>query len=97
MRAGMRNPVRVTINVHSKIDNEVQSIPSTCVPRSPTDRIYNGQCSSLHNEYVAVNCDDKVNLLVKFLLAHSNEKIIVYFLTGAMVDFFWKVNGEKSA
>jgi ATP-dependent RNA helicase DDX55/SPB4 len=43
----------------------------------------------LQNLFVKVESDQKLNQLVDFLLKHKDEKVIVYFLTCACVNFFW--------
>lgn len=35
--------------------------------------------------------DQKLSALSHFIVENKDKKIIVYFLTGAMVDYFWKV------
>jgi len=47
--------------------------------------------STLQNYYMKCEADQKLSLLVHFLAKHSKEKIIVYFLTCACVNFFWKI------
>jgi len=37
------------------------------------------------------NFDDKLSQLLSFIAKKQNQKFIVYFLTCACVDFFWKV------
>ncbi|GAM25139.1 hypothetical protein SAMD00019534_083140 [Acytostelium subglobosum LB1] len=74
-RTGMRNPVKVSITVMQKDTMEVQSIPS-----------------SLNNYVMFVTLEDKFNQLIQFLSTNINRlKIIVYFLTCADVDYYYKV------
>lgn len=47
--------------------------------------------SSLDNYYLECGARDKLSWLADFLLTHPNEKVIVFFLTCACVDYFWKV------
>lgn len=46
---------------------------------------------SLVNTYVMLEGDQKLSALSHFIVENKDKKIIVYFLTGAMVDYFWKV------
>lgn len=47
--------------------------------------------TSLNNTYVMCNADEKLAQLVHFCNTHHKEKIIVFFLTCASVDYFAKV------
>lgn len=78
-RAGLRNPMRVQVAVASK----------------PTGKGGEGQAqggqvtpSSLSIYYLLCEADGKLGQLVHFLRAHRKEKVIVYFLTCAVVDFY---------
>jgi hypothetical protein len=78
-RAGLRNPMRVQVAVASK----------------PTGKGVEGQAqggqvtpSSLSIYYLLCEADGKLGQLVHFLRAHRKEKVIVYFLTCAVVDFY---------
>ncbi|KYR00091.1 putative RNA helicase [Tieghemostelium lacteum] len=74
-RTGMRNPVRVQVSVQSSHTLEVQSIPST-----------------LDNRYSICPPDEKFNRLLQFFSEKATQyKIIVYFLTCAQVDYFYKL------
>eukprot|EP01133_Synstelium_polycarpum_P013856 gene13856-16340_t len=74
-RTGMRNPVRVAVTVQAKDSLEVQSIPA-----------------SLNNMYMMVPLADKFNQLIHFLSTSVDKyKIIIYFLTCADVDYFYKL------
>ena len=72
-RAGLRNPVRVAVAVEYK-SKSVSSSQATP--------------SSLQVYYRIIDQHSKASELFNFLVAHSNEKIIVYFLTCACVDYF---------
>lgn len=47
--------------------------------------------NSLSNYYEITEPEQKLNNLVSFLLNHKQDKIIVFFLTCACVDYFTKV------
>lgn len=46
---------------------------------------------TLTNYYYSCNAEEKLELLVQFLKAHPDEKVIVFFVTTASVNYFWKV------
>lgn len=72
-RAGLRNPVRVAVAVEYK-SKSVSSSQATP--------------STLQVYYKIIEQSSKLCELFNFLAGHSNEKIIVYFLTCACVDYF---------
>lgn len=53
----------------------------------------NAYCDRLCNEYLVCDSRAKVAVLLEFLRAHSDEKVIVYFLTCACVDYFRLILG----
>jgi len=74
-RTGMRNPVKIAVTVKDVNTMEVQSIPST-----------------LDNRFMFVPVEERVNQLAHFINQHvDNNKIIIYFLTCASVDYFYKL------
>lgn len=88
-RAGLRNPVRVNVAVtvaqlagptHTSKQNCREAAPKmpNMVQRTPT---------SLQIQYIVCESTEKLPVLLSFLQEHSNEKVIVYFLTCACVDF----------
>ncbi|KAL6051400.1 ATP-dependent RNA helicase ddx55 [Balamuthia mandrillaris] len=83
-RAGLRNPVRVCVKVQSKRKgaSDVASSANTTQQRIP---------ASLRNYYMICESNEKLPHLVQFLATHAHQKFIIYFLTCACVDYFWKV------
>ncbi|PRP83597.1 ATP-dependent RNA helicase [Planoprotostelium fungivorum] len=77
-RAGMRNPVKISIKVEGKEGQSMQKTPQ-----------------KLENFYSFCEYDNRISQLVRFLNEHKENKIIVYFLTCAQVDYFSKVFKEK--
>eukprot|EP00033_Pygsuia_biforma_P005058 GCRY01005551.1.p1 GENE.GCRY01005551.1~~GCRY01005551.1.p1 ORF type:complete len:600 (+),score=84.63 GCRY01005551.1:123-1922(+) len=73
-RAGLRNPVKVSVRVSAKNSKKEQVTPS-----------------SLINHYMLVEPADKLSLLVELLQRHKENKVIVFVLTCAYVDFLSKV------
>eukprot|EP00040_Diaphanoeca_grandis_P021101 m.112363 g.112363 ORF g.112363 m.112363 type:complete len:787 (+) comp28189_c0_seq2:200-2560(+) len=82
MRAGLRNPVKISVRVENrknedKSDGKFQAIPST-----------------LRVRYMVVAPELKLANLVEFIRSETAvqpNKFIVYFLTCACVDYFGKV------
>ena len=75
-RAGMRNPVWVNVAIAAAKQKEQDKAQSQATP------------TSLSNYYLVTPLEEKLSRLVDFLRAHKDEKIIVFFLTCACVDFF---------
>ncbi|KAL4225163.1 ATP-dependent RNA helicase ddx55 [Mactra antiquata] len=77
IRAGLRNPVRVSIKEKARVQdfsNDIQKTPST-----------------LNNYYMIVESDEKLNQLVKFIQTHRRQKIMLFLSTCAGVDYFSKI------
>ncbi|KAL4433585.1 hypothetical protein ABPG75_000026 [Micractinium tetrahymenae] len=86
-RAGLRNPVRVNVAValaqpaDGKPARSHESVPAgalDAVQRTP---------STLQLQYILCDATQKLPQLVAFLEGHKADKIIVYFLTCACVDY----------
>ena len=54
------------------------------------DQVVQKTPTSLDNFFVMCNSDEKLSQLVQFLKTHPNDKVIVFFMTCACVDFFVK-------
>ena len=83
-RAGMRNPVWVNVAVAttSNRDNHKggrQGSTSQGEQLTP---------ASLSNYYTVSTLDEKLSRLVTFLQSHRDQKMIVFFLTCACVEFY---------
>ena len=79
IRAGLRNPVRVTIKeklVSGDRENEEQ------IQRTP---------ATLKNYYMIVEANEKFNQLLDFLQRRRKEKIMLFVSTCASVDYFSKI------
>ncbi len=79
-RAGMRNPVAVTVrsaNVHAIAPSS--GAPAESKPQVP---------EQLENRYILASLSKRHDLLIDFLEQHPNEKIIIYLLTCASVEWF---------
>ncbi|KAJ0979296.1 hypothetical protein J5N97_014770 [Dioscorea zingiberensis] len=77
-RAGLRNPVRVEVRAEAKPQGIVASREMASA-KTP---------SGLQIEYLTCEAEKKASLLVDFLLKNKSEKIIVYFMTCACVDYW---------
>eukprot|EP00536_Pseudo-nitzschia_multiseries_P003945 jgi/Psemu1/237110/estExt_Genewise1.C_630045 len=75
-RAGMRNPVLINVQNQALTKSGKQSESNTYTP------------TSLTNYYLVTKLEDKISRLVCFLQSHRHQKIIVFFLTCACVDFY---------
>ncbi|KAG5441184.1 ATP-dependent RNA helicase ddx55, partial [Clonorchis sinensis] len=78
LRAGLRNPVRVVVREQIDHTNAVSKALLTG-QRTP---------ATLNNYYTVVEPDAKFSLLIRFLLSHPNEKLLVFLATCACVDYF---------
>ena len=74
-RAGMRNPVWIDVAVHA-MDRDAIESKQQATP------------STLTNYYVVTPLPEKLSRLAAFLQDHKDEKVIVFFLTCACVDFY---------
>lgn len=75
IRAGMRNPVSIQVTVEDKDGKSSNQ-------KTPT---------SLSNYYTILPGDQKLLALINYLTEHTDKKIIVFFLTCAIVDYFEKI------
>lgn len=81
-RAGLRNAVRVNVTVAAVTGAEAkggESAEGGDVQKTPR---------GLNIQYIVCEADEKLPQLVSFLQRHKQEKVIVYFLTRACVDFY---------
>lgn len=73
-RAGLRNPVWVNVAVTSNSQDQTSRDQATP--------------ASLENYYIVPPLVEKFSRLAAFLQSHLNEKIIVFFMTCACVEFY---------
>ncbi|TGZ64266.1 hypothetical protein CRM22_006471 [Opisthorchis felineus] len=78
LSSGLRNPVRVVVREQIDHTNAVSKALLTG-QRTP---------ATLDNYYTVVEPDAKFSLLIRFLLSHPNEKLLVFLATCACVDYF---------
>lgn len=89
VRAGLRNPVRLTVRVTSK-HQQPPSLPRAAESDATKSLVQHNLPTTLRNFYVLVEPECKMALLVALLRSQEflNCKIIVYFATRASVDYF---------
>lgn len=93
-RAGMRNPVVVTVRVqHNKPSSSITSSTSTSASANTNTR-QQSIPSTLSNYYCIANYDKRLEITLRFLLQHVNDKIIIFCATCACVDFYANVIQE---
>nr|CCM19226.1 ATP-dependent RNA helicase, putative [Leishmania guyanensis] len=76
-RAGMRNPVSVTVRINSLNSANVD----TAKPQIP---------ERLSNFYAFTQASEKLDRLVEFLASHKDEKVLVYAMTCASVEWLYE-------
>lgn len=77
IRAGLRNPVRVT--VQSSAQQKKKAAQANCDVKTP---------SQLRNYYVKCGPENKLDLLISFLNQNSCRKILLFFATSCQVNYF---------
>ena len=91
-RIGMRNPVWIDVTIVTSQPaatvNDDQAAGEILTKNVRSVQKYQATPSTLVNYYVVAKLDEKMSRLAAFLQQHADEKIIVFFLTCACVDFF---------
>ncbi|KAL7490643.1 hypothetical protein ACHAWT_000199 [Skeletonema menzelii] len=95
VKSGMRNPVVVDVSVSAKQlkssdknESEQQLAKKESQQATP---------SSLTNYYIISPLDEKLSRLLAFLRQHSQEKVIIFFLTCACVEYYSAVLKELNS
>ncbi|EYU39497.1 hypothetical protein ABFS82_06G199900 [Erythranthe guttata] len=81
-KAGLRNPVRVEVKAEVKGQNDNASSQENSSSITP---------SGLHIEYLQCEADKKPLQLIDLLIRNKAQKMIVYFMTCACVDYWGAV------
>ncbi|KAH6830903.1 P-loop containing nucleoside triphosphate hydrolases superfamily protein [Perilla frutescens var. hirtella] len=81
-KAGLRNPVRVEVRAQIKRPKDITSSQQIASSKIP---------SGLHIEYLQCEADKKPLQLIDLLLKNKTQKIIIYFMTCACVDYWGAV------
>lgn len=85
-RAGLRNPVMINVSIAmSAPSNSIESTEDSSEMLAPEEQ---ATPSSLTNYYILSPLDEKISRLVAFLRQHKDEKVIVFFLTCACVEYY---------
>jgi ATP-dependent RNA helicase DDX55/SPB4 len=92
-KAGMRNPVWIHVAItNSSTPESRKALDTKSSTPSPStqNELQSNQAtpSSLVNYYIVTPLDEKLSRLVAFLESHCHEKVIVFFLTCASVEFY---------
>jgi len=96
-RAGLRNPVFVNVAIaHTPVPSPVPESQELRKDRGSSKSTENellkpeeqATPSSLTNYYIVAPLEEKISRLVNFLKEHRDEKIVVFFLTCAIVEFY---------
>mmetsp|Transcript_22121 Transcript_22121/g.27133 ORF Transcript_22121/g.27133 Transcript_22121/m.27133 type:complete len:770 (+) Transcript_22121:76-2385(+) len=97
-RAGLRNPVMINVAITSN-DSATSSETESGSKSGPNESNHGSSSSSitpveqatptsLTNYYIISPLDEQLSRLVAFLKQHQGEKIIVFFMTCANVEYF---------
>ena len=86
-RAGMRNPVAITVKVNNK--SNVSNAESSAVDARPAQS--QTTPSTLQSRYMVLEYDERITGLILFLLQNINNKIIVFCATCSCVDYYTQV------
>ncbi|XP_022764967.1 DEAD-box ATP-dependent RNA helicase 18 isoform X2 [Durio zibethinus] len=87
-KAGLRNPVRVEVRAEMKLLNNSASFEQLSSSKTP---------SGLHLEYLECEADKKPSQLVDLLVKNKSNKVIIYFMTCACVDYWGVVLPQLTA
>jgi ATP-dependent RNA helicase DDX55/SPB4 len=98
VKSGMRNPVVVDVAINAvHNDDKKMGVVEDCEQQLvPTSKQQQQQAtpSSLTNYYIVCPLDEKLSRLLSFLHQHSSEKVIIFFLTCACVEYYSAVLKE---
>ena len=84
-RAGLRNPVMINVAIAAPGTSESTKSDNPSEKPAPEEQ---ATPSSLTNYHILSPLDEKLSRLVAFLRQHKDEKVIVFFLTCACVEYY---------
>lgn len=91
-RAGMRNPVSISVRVQSRAPTGADGKAGTSAPGSAQPvQMQQATPTSLDNCFMVCEYDQRADELLHFLNEHLNQKIIVFCATCACVDYYSNV------
>jgi len=96
VKSGMRNPVVVDVAVSAKQLKTSEKNESE-QQLAKKDQSQQATPSSLTNYYIISPLDEKLSRLLSFLRQHSQEKVIIFFLTCACVEYYSAVLKELNS
>lgn len=96
VKSGMRNPVVVDVAVSAK-QLESSGTNESEQQLAKKDQSQQATPSSLTNYYIISPLDEKLSRLLSFLRQHSQEKVIIFFLTCACVEYYSAVLKELNS
>ena len=85
VKSGMRNPVVVDVAVSAVLKTESDNNNDN---NNSNSKQQQATPSTLTNYHLVCPLDEKLSRLLAFLHQHSNEKIIIFFLTCACVEYY---------
>lgn len=89
VKSGMRNPVVVDVAINAKNTDDCNTRKSEDGALAQSSKQeQQATPSSLTNYYIISPLDEKLSRLVSFLTQHSDEKVIIFFLTCACVEYY---------
>ena len=102
VKSGMRNPVVVDVAIHTMHNNmeedrrleDAAAIMTTSKQQQQLQQQQQATPSTLTNYYIVCPLDEKLSRLFSFLHQHSSEKVIIFFLTCACVEYYSAVLKE---
>lgn len=88
VKSGMRNPVVVNVAINAiQGDDRTNGAGDDCATIVPKQQ-HQATPSTLTNYYIVCPLDEKLSRLLSFLHQHSSEKVIIFFLTCACVEYY---------
>jgi ATP-dependent RNA helicase DDX55/SPB4 len=103
-RAGMRNPVLVNVQVGAKQEasDQKEDEESGVIKTKESDKTLSNNTytpTSLTNYYMITPLEEKLSRVVSFIKSHRDEKMIIFLMTCACVEFYGsalqKILGEE--
>ena len=94
IRAGLRNPTIISIEVEANTDGkelEGEGDGGRAQRHGTATGVKQCVPAALENFYAICEADERLGVLVRFMVSRKDDKLIVFFATCACVDFFYQV------
>ena len=88
VKSGMRNPVVVDVAISSANDKKGYEEGGKLQQQQDDQKQQQATPSTLTNYYLISPLDERLSRLLSFLQQHSSEKVIIFFLTCACVEYY---------